>query len=92
MKKYMEYSAEIYGVYLRFVAREDILVYSIDECFVYLSSCIGKSDLPSATIKTIKDGKATYENIKINKKPFELIEELDLNKPIFAKLCRNGLV
>lgn len=33
MKKYMEYSTEIYGVYLRFVAREDILVYSIDECF-----------------------------------------------------------
>ncbi len=33
MKKYMEYSAEIYGVYLRFVAKEDILVYSIDECF-----------------------------------------------------------
>lgn len=63
-----------------------------DECFVYLSSCIGRSDLPSATIKTIKDGKASYENIKINKKPFELIEELDLNKPIFAKLCRNGLL
>lgn len=62
-----------------------------DECFVYLSSCIGKSDLPSAIVKIVKDNKASYENIKINKKPFELIEELDLNKPIFAKLCRNGI-
>ena len=33
MKLYMEYSAEIYAIYLRFVAKEDILVYSIDECF-----------------------------------------------------------
>lgn len=63
-----------------------------DECFVYLSSCIGKSDLPSATIKTIKDGKTTSKNINVDKKPFELIEELDLNKPVFARLCRNGLV
>ncbi|MBE7025339.1 MAG: DNA repair protein [Ruminococcaceae bacterium] len=33
MKRYIEYSAEIYAIYLRFVAKEDILVYSIDECF-----------------------------------------------------------
>lgn len=33
MKRYMEYSADIYSVYLRYVAKEDILVYSIDECF-----------------------------------------------------------
>ncbi len=33
MKRYMEYSADIYSIYLRFVAKEDILVYSIDECF-----------------------------------------------------------
>lgn len=33
MKKYMKYSAEIYNVYLKYIAPEDILVYSIDEVF-----------------------------------------------------------
>lgn len=62
-----------------------------DECFVYLSSCIGQAKLPSATVKTIKDGVATSTTIEFNKKPFELIEELELNKPIYAKLCRSGI-
>lgn len=34
MKRYMEYSAEIYGVYLEYIAKEDIHVYSIDEAFL----------------------------------------------------------
>lgn len=34
MKKYMEKSAEIYGIYLKYVSMEDIHVYSIDECFI----------------------------------------------------------
>jgi len=34
MKKYMDYSAEIYGIYLRYVSGEDIHVYSIDEVFI----------------------------------------------------------
>ena len=63
-----------------------------DECFVYLSSCIGRAKLPSATVKTIKDGVTTATTIEVSKKSFELVEELDLNKPIFAKLCWNGLV
>ena len=62
-----------------------------DECFVYLSSCIGKADLPSAVVKTIKDGKSHSESIFVNKTPQDLIEELDLNKPIYAKLCQNGV-
>ncbi len=33
MKRYMEKSAEIYGIYLKYIDREDIHVYSIDECF-----------------------------------------------------------
>ena len=37
MKKYMAYSARIYGVYLRYVAPEDIQVYSIDEVFIDLT-------------------------------------------------------
>lgn len=34
MKRYMEVSAEIYGIYLRYISPEDIHVYSIDECFI----------------------------------------------------------
>lgn len=34
MRRYMEVSAHIYSIYLRYIAREDIHVYSIDECFI----------------------------------------------------------
>lgn len=34
MKKYIEYSANIYALYLKYVASEDIHVYSIDEVFM----------------------------------------------------------
>lgn len=34
MAKYMEYSARIYDIYLKYVAPEDIHVYSIDEVFM----------------------------------------------------------
>ena len=37
MAKYMEYSARIYEVYLKYVAPEDIHVYSIDEVFMELT-------------------------------------------------------
>ena len=38
MKKYIEYSADIYSLYLRYIAKEDIHVYSIDECFLDITS------------------------------------------------------
>ena len=37
MRKYMAYSGKIYGVYLRYVAPEDIHIYSIDEVFIDLT-------------------------------------------------------
>ena len=37
MKKYIEYSAKIYGIYLDFFSKEDIYVYSIDEVFIDVS-------------------------------------------------------
>lgn len=43
MAYYMEYSTRIYDVYLKYIAPEDIHVYSIDEVFMdvtnYLSTC-----------------------------------------------------
>lgn len=37
MKRYMEVSSIIYSVYLKYVSKEDIHVYSIDECFIDIS-------------------------------------------------------
>lgn len=34
MQLYIDYAAEIYGVYLKYIAKEDIQVYSIDEAFL----------------------------------------------------------
>ena len=42
MQKYIDYAAEIYGVYLKYFSKDDIHVYSIDEAFIdvtpYLST------------------------------------------------------
>ena len=34
MQKYIDYSARIYGVYLRYISKDDMHVYSIDEVFI----------------------------------------------------------
>ena len=34
MQKYIDYAAEIYAIYLKYIAKEDIHVYSIDEVFM----------------------------------------------------------
>lgn len=38
MKLYMEKSAEIYGIYLKYFDKNDIHIYSIDECFIDVTS------------------------------------------------------
>lgn len=38
MQFYIDYAAKIYGIYLKYVAKEDIYVYSINEAFIDLSS------------------------------------------------------
>lgn len=34
MRKYIEYAAKIYGLYLKYISKTDIHVYSIDECIL----------------------------------------------------------
>lgn len=34
MRRYIQYSADIYGIYLKYIAKEDIHVFSIDEAFL----------------------------------------------------------
>jgi len=38
MQKYIDYSSEIYGVYLKYIAPEDMHIYSIDEVFLDITN------------------------------------------------------
>lgn len=58
MALYMEYSAKIYEIYLRFIAPEDIHVYSVDEVFMdvtaYLNTYgISARELAKKMIQTV---------------------------------------
>ena len=41
MRRYMEVSADIYSIYLRYVSPDDMHVYSIDECFIDVTPYLG---------------------------------------------------
>lgn len=62
MKKYIEYSANIYEIYLKYFAKEDILVYSIDEAFMDVSRYLNMYKLEPIELakKIIKDIYTTY--------------------------------
>lgn len=62
-----------------------------DECFVYLSSCIGHSKMPSCMIKTLKNGVQNKFKLNTNPKPSTLIKRYGLDKPIYTQLCRTGI-
>ena len=56
MKKYMEFSAKIYSIYLRYVAPEDIYPYSIDEMFLDVTSYLSLYKMtPQKLAKTLMD-------------------------------------
>ena len=63
-----------------------------DEAWVYLSSCIGKAELPSAVLKCRKGNVFTERNLQIESRPSVLIKQLGLDKPVYTDLCRNGLI
>ncbi len=77
------------NVYARILACENLA--DNDECFVYLSSCIGRKELPSGLIKTIKNGIIFYHDLWCNQKPSALIKAYGLDKPIYAKLCDKSI-
>lgn len=57
MAKYMEVSTQIYNVYLKYVAPEDIHVYSIDEVFIDVTSYLNTYQLSTRELamKIIRD-------------------------------------
>lgn len=77
------------NIYARQIALDNLK--DNDECFVYLSSCIGRSELPSCMIKTVKNGKEAISPILVTYKPSTLIKMFSLDTPIYTKLCRKGL-
>ncbi|MCQ2513134.1 MAG: DNA repair protein [Lachnospiraceae bacterium] len=62
MQLYLDYSAKVYGIYLKYFAPEDIHVYSVDEAFMdvthYLS--LYKKNTKELAITVLKDIKDTY--------------------------------
>lgn len=64
MAYYMEYSTRIYEVYLKYIAPEDIHVYSIDEVFIDATSYLSTYGLTAKelAVKIIND---VYETTKI---------------------------
>ena len=57
MARYMECSARIYGIYLKYVAPEDIHVYSVDEVFIDATPYLKSSGLTARefTSRMIRD-------------------------------------
>ena len=62
MKKYIEYAANIYEIYLKYFAKEDIHVYSVDEAFIDVTNYLKMyKKLPIELAKmVIKDIFNTY--------------------------------
>ncbi|WP_099469327.1 Y-family DNA polymerase [Konateibacter massiliensis] len=60
MKLYIEYSAKIYAIYLKYVAKEDIHVYSIDEAFLDVTHYLSMYHMEAKelAVRIMKDIKA----------------------------------
>ena len=60
MKRYIEYASEIYAIYLKYIDKDDIHVYSIDECFLDVTTYLElyhtkPKDFAIKLLKEIKD-------------------------------------
>lgn len=64
MQLYIDYSAEIYGIYLKYIAKEDIHVYSIDEVFMDVTDYLTMYEM-SAKELSIKIMQDIYETTGI---------------------------
>ena len=53
MKLYMDYSNRIYNIYLKYVSKDDIFVYSIDEVFIDITNYLHTYKLNARSLITI---------------------------------------
>lgn len=96
MQLYIDYAAEIYGVFLKYFAPEDIYVYSIDESFIdvtpYLSLYgLPPKDLAKKVIDDIKETVGTLStcgigtNLYLAKVALDIIEETDSGRNVVGR-------
>ena len=56
MQKYIDYSANVYAIYLKYIAKEDIHVYSIDEAFLDVTNYLKMYNMTAVELaNTIMD-------------------------------------
>ena len=64
MQKYIEYATKIYSIYLKYISKNDIHVYSIDECFIDVTDYLKLYSLSPITFAK-KLMKEIYDTLKI---------------------------
>lgn len=92
MSYYIEMSKKVISVYLDFVAKEDLYVYSIDECFLDVTSYLkmyGKTDLELAEIILNKITEKTGLTATCGIGPNILLAKVAMD--IEAKKYKNGI-
>lgn len=64
MQKYIDYAAEIYGIYLKYFSADDIHVYSIDEVFIDVTAYLSMYECTAKelAIRVMED---VYDNIGV---------------------------
>jgi len=82
MQTYLEFSAKVIEVYLSFVSEEDLYVYSVDECFLDVTSYLSyykmtDYELAQAVLKKITEELGLYATVGIG--PNMLISKLALD-------------
>lgn len=57
MKLYIEYAADIYAIYLKYISKEDIHVYSIDEAFLDVTDYLSmyQTDAKELAVRMMED-------------------------------------
>ena len=57
MQLYIDYSAAIYGIYLKYISKEDIHVYSIDEVFMDVTDYLAlyRTDAKNLSVRIMRD-------------------------------------
>lgn len=53
MQRYIDVSADIYGVYLKYIAKEDLYVYSIDEIFIDCTDYLSMYQMTATELATV---------------------------------------
>ena len=53
MQRYIDVSADIYAVYLKYIAKEDMHIYSIDEAFLDVTDYLGMYQMDATQLATL---------------------------------------